>query len=95
MKIKNILVNAFQKRNFLVMVKKVFKRFEIDSSIEANKWANDNSISLDEYCNKINPRIWQESIKACNQIELQGVKTLNAISHSLGGNSRDTNLGLF
>jgi hypothetical protein len=96
MKIKDILVNAIQKRNFLVMVKKVFKRFEIDSSIEANKWANDNSISLDEYCNKINPRIWKESIKACNQIELQGVKTLdgntsetmypdNAISHSLGG----------
>jgi hypothetical protein len=63
----------------------IFKRFEIDSSIEAKKWANENSISLHDYCNKINPRIWQESIKAFNQIELQGMKTLNSISHSLGG----------
>lgn len=85
MKIKNILVNAIHNKNFLVLVKKIFKRFEIDSSIEATQWANENSISLDDYCNKINPGIWQESIKACNRIELQAMKTLDSISHSIGG----------
>ena len=85
MKIKNILVNAVQNRNFLVMLEKVFKRLEVDSSIKAKKWANENSISLDDYFNKVNPLVWQESINACKQIELHGMKTLKSISHSLGG----------
>jgi hypothetical protein len=85
MRILNILINTIHNRNFLVMVKKVLKRFEIDSSLEANKWANENSISLDGYFNNINPIIWREAINACNQIELQGTETLNAIGHSLGG----------
>ena len=72
MSLFNILINSIQKRNFSVIVKKIFKRFEKDSSVEANKWAYDNSISIDDYCNKINPHIWQESVEACNQIELQG-----------------------
>ena len=76
MSVINILINSIQKRNFSVIVKKIFKRFENDSSIEAGKWANDNSISIDDYCNNINPHMWQESVEACNQIESQGMKNL-------------------
>jgi len=84
-KIKYILLNAIKKGNFKIMVKKIIKRFEADSSIEATKWANENSISLDDFCNKINSHIWQESIEACNQIELECKKILNTINHNLGG----------
>lgn len=85
MKAINILINSIKKRNFSVIVKKIFKRFENDSSIEASKWANDNSISIDDYCNNLNPHMWQESAEACNQIESQGMKKLYDIGYSLGG----------
>lgn len=84
-KIKYILINAMKKGNFGIMVKKIIKKFETDSKIEARKWANENSISLHDYCNKINSQIWQESIEACNQIKLECKKTLNTINHKLGG----------
>ena len=87
MNVINILISAFKGKNALVIVKKIFKRFEVDSSIKGYKWANENSISLDDYCNKINPSVWQESIKAGIQIKLQGTKSLNDISHSVGSAS--------
>jgi len=84
-KIANILINSTKNNNFIIMVKKLIRRFETDSKKESKKWANENSISLDDYCNKINSDIWKESIDACNKIKLKSNKTLSNLNSRLGG----------
>ena len=82
-KIANVLINSTKNNNFIIMVKKLIRRFETDSQKESKKWANENSISLDDYCNKINSDIWKESIDACNKIKLKSNKTLSNLNSRL------------
>ena len=84
-KITNILVNSAKNKNFFVIGKKLLNRFETDSSQESAKWAKENSILIDDFCNKINSDIWKESIDACNKIKLESHKILSNINYKLGG----------
>ena len=40
---KNIFLNILKGKYFLVIIKKIIKRFEKDSSEEAKKWAIENT----------------------------------------------------
>ena len=87
-KIVNILVNSAKNKNFFVIVKKLLNRFETDSAQESTKWAKENSILIDDFCNKINSDIWKESIDACNKIKLESDIKIGNIKSKLGKGSK-------
>ena len=39
---KNIIANFFKKNYYLVILKKLLKRFEKNTSVEAKRWAVEN-----------------------------------------------------
>ena len=58
---KNILINFFKKNYFLVIVKKIFKRFEKNTSEEAKKWAEENNKhSIDEFFCSIDTQLYEK-----------------------------------
>ena len=53
-KMKNLIINFFSKKYFFSIIKKIFKRFEKDTSIEATQWAKLHvKHSTEEFCKSI------------------------------------------
>ena len=78
--------NLFKKGYFIIIFKKILKRFEKDNSKLASEWAKKNCrIDTDEYCKSIDPNLWNETKYECNKILNEGNKILEKFSHSLGG----------
>jgi len=83
---KNILINFFKKNYFLVIVKKIFKRFEKNTSEEAKKWAEENNKhSIDEFFCSIDTPLYEQV-----KIEIKGIQEfaqnkLSKLNMPLGG----------
>ena len=83
---KNIILNILKGNFFLVIIKKIIKRFEKNTSDEAKKWAKDNtSLSTDEFCKLIDPVLYNEILLDVNLIEKEANHKLSELSVSLGG----------
>ncbi len=83
---KNIILNILKGNFFLVIIKKIIKRFEKNTSDEAKKWARDNTkLSTDEFCKLIDPVLYNEILLDTNSIEKEANHKLSDLNVSLGG----------
>ena len=82
----NILRNLLKKNFFSVMIKKIFKRYEKNTSIEARQWAISKvKISTKDYLKNLDPKLFEETTYAIDEIEKDAKKKLFTINFSLGG----------
>ena len=82
----NIFRNIIKKNNFLVIFKKIIKRFEKNTSIEAKKWAISNTCqTLEEFCISIDSLLFDEIKADVEQIEKEALNKLSKLKTSLGG----------
>ena len=83
---KNILINFFKKNYFLVIVKKIFKRFEKNTSEEAKKWAEENNKhSIDEFYCSIDTQLYEQVKMEIKVIQEFAQNKLSKLNVSLGG----------
>ena len=82
----NILRNALKKGFFLVMVKKLLKRTEKDTSIQATKWAESKvKLSTAEFCQHIDKKLYEEILREVAIIKRDAEAKLSSIKFDLGG----------
>ncbi|MDA8836194.1 class I SAM-dependent methyltransferase [Candidatus Pelagibacter bacterium] len=78
MKFFNILVNAFKKNNYLIILKKFLSRFEKDQTKLALEWTkNQVSCSIDEWMQKTDYQLYLETKKECKIIEYDAQKIIS------------------
>ena len=86
MTIKNILFNSIKNKYFFIIIKKIFKRFEVNTSVEAKKWAKLNSRkTTEEFCQSIDPLLYDEVKFDTGLIEKEAKEKLSRLNISLGG----------
>jgi predicted O-methyltransferase YrrM len=86
MSIKNILFNLIKNKYFFTIIKKIFKRFEVDTSVEAKKWAKLNSKqTTEEFCQSIDSLLYDEVKFDISFIEKEAKEKLSRLNISLGG----------
>ena len=84
--IKNILFNSIKNKYFFIIIKKIFKRFEVDTSVEAKKWAKLNSkLTTEEFCQSIDSLLYDEVKFDTSFIEKEAKEKLSRLNISLGG----------
>lgn len=84
--LKTILLNAANKQNLSVMLNKLLKRFEADTSKEALEWARRHaSVEIAEFCSEIDEPLWQETLAECKKIRARSEEALAKIPYNLGG----------
>tara|TARA_B100000035_G_C21030576_1_gene568203 strand:- start:1731 stop:2501 length:771 start_codon:yes stop_codon:yes gene_type:complete len=83
---KNIFLNLFKKDNFFLIIKKIFKRFEKNTSIEARKWAISNTKqTTEEFCRSIDTLLYDEVVTEIKSIHQYAQNKLSMLDVSLGG----------
>ena len=85
MLLKNILSNSLRLENVKVILSKIIRRFENNTSDEALVWAKHNSVTIESYCSQVNNKLWLETIEVVSQLEISAKKILNSINVFLGG----------
>ena len=82
----NIFKNAIKPGFIKVMVSKLIKRFEKDTSLKALKWAEENvTFTTEEFCKIIDKDLWKETIIEVKNFKQDADKILSKIDVSLGG----------
>ena len=82
----DIFINVFKKNYFLTIVKKILKRFEKNTSVEAKKWAKLNTNqTTEEFCRSIDSPLYDEIQTDIKFIEEYAKNKLSRLSVSLGG----------
>tara|TARA_X000000950_G_scaffold289374_1_gene412536 strand:+ start:7788 stop:8564 length:777 start_codon:yes stop_codon:yes gene_type:complete len=82
----NVFINILKNKNFFVILKKIFKRFEKDTSIEAEKWAKSNTYqTTEEFCRLIDSSLYEEIKPEINSLEEYAENKLLNLSVKLGG----------
>ena len=83
---KNLLFNFVKKKYFFAIIKKIFKRFEKDTSEEAKKWAKLNAKqTTEEFCKSIDLTLYEEIVSDANLIEKDARNKLSKLNISYGG----------
>ena len=83
---KNIISNILRKNYFLVIVKKILKRFEKNTSKEANRWIKHNTnYTTEQFCRLIDPKLYDEILSDIDLLEKYADDKLSRLSISLGG----------
>lgn len=83
---KNIILNIFKGDYIFIILKKVLKRFEKDTSYEASKWAKENAkFSTDEFCNLVDQTLYDEILLDVKSIEKEANYKLSKLNVILGG----------
>ena len=85
MKLYNIFINFFLKKQKIVIINKIFKRLSKKNNIDSRKWAIKKCESFEDFAKKINNDILIESInysKYLNEYSSSKLKDLNVV---LGG----------
>ena len=86
MMLLNIFKNAIKPGFIKVMVSKLIKRFEKDTSLKALKWAEDNvTFTTEEFCKIIDKNLWQEILDEMKNFKRDAENILSKINVSLGG----------
>ena len=83
---KNLIINFFSKKYFFSIIKKLIKRFEKDTSIEATQWAKLHvKHSTEEFCKSIDLLLYDEIKSDIVLIEKEARQKLSKLNISLGG----------
>ena len=82
----NLLFNFVKKKYFFTIIKKIFKRFENDTSEEAKKWVKLNAKqTTEEFCKSIDLILYEEIKSDVNLIEKEARGKLSKLNISFGG----------
>ena len=81
----HLIQNLFKKNYFLIIIKKVFKRLEKDTSIESLNWAKSHSKTTEEFCRSIDPSLFEEILFEVEQIQKYANKKISNLNIKLGG----------
>ena len=82
----NIFVNILKKNYFFIIVRKLIKKFEKDSSSEAKEWARLNvKQTTKEFCQSIDAPLYDEIISDIKTIKEEAKDKLSKLTVSLGG----------
>ncbi len=88
---KNFLSNIFKKDYFFVIIKKIFKRFEKNTSQEAKIWAKINTyFSTEEFCRLIDSKLFDEILPEVKLFENEAKAKLLKLKVPLGGGGNYT-----
>ncbi len=83
---KNLLFNFVKKKYFFLIINKIFKRFEKDTSEEAKKWAKLNAKqTTEEFCKSIDLFLYEEVKSDTILIEKEARDKLSKLNISFGG----------
>ena len=82
---KNLLINFFKENYFLVIIKKIFKKFEKDTSKEAKKWALNNKQSLEDFFYSVDARLYDEIKIEVKFIQEFAKNKISKLTVPLGG----------
>jgi len=83
---KNLLFNFIKKKYFFSIIKKLFKRFEKDTSVESKKWAKLNvKQTTQELCQSIDSLLYDEVKSDTSFIEKESKEKLSKLNVSFGG----------
>ncbi len=83
---KNILINIFKKNYFFTILKKILKRFEKNTSIEAKNWAISNvNQTIESFCRSIDSPLYDKIKPDLKLIENEAKEKLSKINVRLGG----------
>ena len=83
---KNILINFFKENYFLVIVKKIFKKFEKNTSVEAKKWAvENNKWSIEEFFCSVDAPLYDEIKIEIKSIQEFAQNKISKLTVPLGG----------
>lgn len=85
----NTLRAASNPSQFIVMLKKIRKRIADTKGSLADaeniKWLRRNSIPLEDYTQKLDPALWEESLRCSAEIRTRAERIPNGIEFDLGG----------
>ena len=82
----NIFRNILKKNYFFIILKKIIKRFEKNTSIEAKQWAISNTNqTLEEFCCSLDSLLFNKIEVDIKQIEEIAINKLSKLKVSLGG----------
>lgn len=83
---KNILINFLKENYFLVIVKKIFKKFEKNTSVEAKKWAvENNKWSIEEFFCSVDAPLYDELKIEIKSIQEFAQNKISKLTVPLGG----------
>lgn len=83
---KNMFINFFKKNYFLVITKKIFKRLEKNTSLEAKKWAiAHKKYSIEDFYNSIDASLYNEIKNEIKSIQEYAQNKISNLTTSLGG----------
>lgn len=88
---KNFFSNIIKKDYFYVIIKKIFKRFEKNTSNEAKIWAKLNTnFSTEEFCSSIDSNLFDEILPEVKLFEDEANEKLSKLKVKLGGGGNYT-----
>ena len=83
---KNLIINFISKKYFFSIIKKIIKRFEKDTSIEATQWAKIHvKHSTEEFCKSIDKFLYDEVKFDIDFLEKEARQKISKLNISLGG----------
>jgi len=83
---KHLIVNFIKKKYFFSIIKKMIKRLEKDTSVEAIKWAKSNvKQTTEEFCKSIDVLLYDEVQSDTRLIEKEARENLSKLNISFGG----------
>ena len=83
---KNLFSNFFKKKYFFLILKKIIKRFEKNTYLEAEQWAKLNTIyTTDQFCQIIDAELFNHIKSDIKSIQEESEKKLSELKISLGG----------
>lgn len=85
---KYSLKNFFKKSFFLVILKKIIRRLEKDTSLEALKWAETNSkYTTEQFCKLVDTNLYYETLQDIKIIEKDAKNKISKLDVHMGGAS--------
>ena len=81
----NLFKNSFKSGYLKVMVSKLLKRIEQDTSLEAIQWAKKYSNLTEKFCKIIDENLWEETLFEMNILKKDADKILSETHVDLGG----------
>ena len=83
---KNLIVNFFKRDFFFVILKKIIKKFEKDSSLESLKWSRSNTkFTTEDLCKLIDAQLYIESLLDIKIIENEAKNRFSKLDVPMGG----------
>jgi len=83
---RNLFLNFFKKKYFFLILKKIIKRFEKNTVLEAKQWAKLNTVyTTEQFCQIIDAELFDHIKSEIKTIQEESKKKLSELKIPLGG----------